>query len=358
MANQVAYGFINLSDVFAKRVNDVGVDTVTTAINRTIDEHNRQMDALLSLFVTRTTKFKTRYRTPTAARLQPMDQSGRARPIRLAGQYDVAWPLQMGAAAWGGNFLAMEKLTVAEANEYTLALQTADARWMRDHILAALFTNVEWTYQDDDDEVGALTIMPLANADTVTYHIKRGFDAGATDDHFLGQAAGIADATNPYPTIKAELDEHPENGGVVIALIPTNLRADTEALATFVEPSDSNVRLGANTLELVGSLGVSVPGSVIGYETSGVWIVEWASLPDSRIIGVTSEGPRPIAMREDEVESLRGFREVARRNDHPWYERQYLRRAGFGAWNRVGAVVMEVGDASYDIPTGYQAPIP
>ena len=54
---------------------------------------------------------------------------------------------------------------------------------------------------------------------------------------------------------------------------------------------------------------------------------------------------------------VEGFKKVAERNDHPFYESQYLRSAGFGANNRVGALVMEVSDATYDVPTNYVSPL-
>lgn len=355
MANQVLYGFHSLKDLANKRVTEVGVDVVSRAIDAAVAEHNRQMDALINLFAKPTTDFKVRYSTPSAARLQPIDENGRARPIKMAGYYDVAFPLQMGGASWGANFVARAKMTVQEANDATAALIMADIRWVRDHILAALYSNANWTFSDDLK--GSLTIKGLANSDTDVYLIQSGADAGATDTHYLAQAAAIADATNPYPTIYSELTEHPENSGEVVALIPTSLKATTEALATFIDLPDMNVQQGSNTARLVGSLGASVPGKVIGYADK-VWIVEWKALPSDYIVATTTDAEPPLAMRQDEESSLQGFQRIAERNDHPFYESQWVRRAGFGAWNRVGALVYRVGNAAYAIPTNYTSPMP
>ncbi len=357
MANQIAYGFTNLTDVFARRVTQVGVDIVTAAIEASVTEHNRQMDALLRLFARRTTKYKARYRTPATARLQPVDNAGRARPIRGGSKYDVAFPLQAGAAAWGQDYVTSVKMTVEEANDFTVALLSADMRWMRDHILAALYTNVSWTFNDENDDIGSLTVKGLANGDTDTFFIPTGADSMITDTHFLAQAAAIADGTNPFPTIYTELREHPENGGEVVALIPTNLRASTEALALFRPVQDPNVRPGANTAILVGDLGIAVPGEIYGY-CEKVWLAEWRSLPDNYIIAVTTNGEPPLGLREDEETELQGFKLVANRDDYPWYERQYLRRAGFGGWNRVGAVIQRIGNAGYGVPSNYSSPMP
>lgn len=357
MANQLLYGFIQLKDLTARRVTEIGVQVVNTAIDQAVAEHNRQIQAITDLFAVRTTEFKEKFNTPTAARLQPLDENGRARPIKPLGQYGVAYPIQDGGVAWGATFKAREKMTIQNANDITATLIMADVRWLRDHILAALFTNVAWTFNDPDHD--ALTIEGLANDDTVKYLVQAGSDAGATDNHYLAQAAAIADATNPFPSIYTELKEHPENDGEVVVFIPTNLKTTVTALANFYPVQDPNVREGVGVSVLSGTLGIplpSGPSSLLGY-VDGCWIVEWKSLPNDYMVAITSGGERPLKMREDDVATLQGFRKVAERNDHPFYESQYLRTAGVGAFNRVGAVVIRIGNASYAIPTNYTSPM-
>lgn len=352
----VLYGFYQLKDLLAARITGTNLEAVNAAITASVAEHNRQMDALLALFVDRTTEYTRRFAQVGAVRLQPLDENGRARPVKPSGVYDVAWPIQMAGAAWGADYVTREKMTVGDAERATAMMLEGDFRWMRDHLLAALFDDNTWPFTDP--LYGALTIQPLANGDSTTYSLMAGADSVATDDHNWGQAATVADATNPFPTIKTELAEHPENTGRIISFIPTNLRAATEGLATFIPARDPNVQQGSASDVLVGDLGVTVPGTFIGYETSGVWIVEWPTLPDSYIVSVSEGGERPLRMREDPETSLQGFNLVAERNDHPFYESQYLRRAGFGAWNRVGATATRTGNATYAEPTGLDNPIP
>lgn len=361
MANQVMYGFQNLAHVFDRRVEEVGVMQVYDAIQNTITEHNRQINALISLFVERTTEFKRRYRTPSASRLQPLDENGRARPISPAGYYDVSWPLQAAGTATGFNDISRIKMTVSDANLLTAQMLGADFRWMRDHILAALFyddggDDIGWTYTDPNDEVGALNIVGLAAGGSQVYNILAGADSGATDDHLLAQAAGIADVSNPFPSIYQDLVEHPDNSGEVISIIPTNLKSSVENLATFYPTTDANLRSGSGVTELVGNLGVEVPGQIIGYVDKN-WIVEWRSMPSNYVVSVTTGGPRALRMREHPEAELQGFRLVGTRDDHPFQESQWRRIAGFGAWNRVGAVVTRVGNASYAVPTNYDSPM-
>lgn len=356
MANQALWGFHELQDVFGERVANGNVETVTAAIGAAVAEHNRQMDALTGLFCAPTTQPSVRYQQMGAARLQPVDDDGRVRPIRAAGYYDVAFPLQAGGSAWGANYVTRAKMTVGDAERVTATMLTADRRWLRDHILAALYASASWTFTDPI--YGTLTVQPLASGDSVTYQIMTGADAGATDTHQLAQAAGIADGTNPFPTIYTELAEHPENAGAtIVSLIPTNLKATVSALATFNPIADPNIRPGANSDVLVGGLGVAVPGTVMGYLDAGVWAVEWPSLPNDYIISVAAGGAAPLAMRQDPEAELQGFQRVAERDDHPFYESQFLRRAGFGAWNRVGACVTRIGNGTYAVPANYASPM-
>lgn len=356
MANQVLYGYHGLEDIFGQRITDAMVPQINNANQLSVDEHNRQLDALYGLFIRRTTDYKVRYQSATNARLQPLNENGRARPVQISGYYETAFPLQEAGIAWGANYRTRAKMTVEEANNITATMLAADIRWVRDHILAALYANATWTF--DDPQHGDLTIQPLANGDTVTYNIVSGTDAGATDTHQLATADAIADATDPFDDIYAELTEHPENTGEVVALIPTNLKSAVMGLAGYYPANDPNIQLGGNTAQLTGRLGVEVPGTVIGYHDAGVWLVEWQHMPSNYIIATTTGGERPIAMREEPEAELQGFRQVATREDHPFWESQWLRIAGFGAWNRVGAVVMRIGNGTYAVPTNYGSPMP
>lgn len=357
MANQVLYGFHQLTDIYASRVAATNIVAVNDAINAAVTEHNRQIDALMSLFVSPTTNYTERYAQMSAASLQPLDNNGRARPIKPSGFYDIAFPIQEAGSAWGANYVTRAKMTVADTERITAMMLMADNRWMRDRVLAALFAAATWTFPDP--LYGNLTIQPLAlTSDGVTYQLTSGSDTASTDDHHLAQANAIgAGADNPYPAIFTELMEHPENSGDVIAFIPTALKATTTALTTFYPLADGNLQVGSGSTVLTGNLGVTTPGTLLGYEASGVWIVEWKSLPATHIVAVATGGERPLAMRQDPEPELQGFNRVAERDDHPFYESQWLRRAGFGARNRVGALVYRVGNGTYAAPTGYAPPI-
>lgn len=341
-----------MQDVLANRVTEVGVDRVNRAIDQTIEFYNSNLTSMLDTFVRRTTDFKVQYALPQYSRLQPLDDNGRARPIKPIAYYSREFPLREAGTAWGANYRTQKKMTVQEANYYTNVLMQSDSEWVRDHMLAALFTNTNWT--NNEQGRGVHTVNPLANADSETYFLST-TGAMATNQHYLAQAGAIS-VTNPFPNIYTELTHHPDNSGDVVVFVPDLNVADVKGRATFYPVADGNIRLGANSSQLVGDPSGNLPGELFGY-IDGCFVKRWSALPSDYLVGIMTDGEPAIAFREEPESELQGFKKVAERNDHPFYESQYLRIGGFGAWNRVGAVVQRVGNGTYAIPTAYTAPL-
>jgi hypothetical protein len=347
---------------FAEPVTAIEDGVVNTLITQSMAEHNRQMQAFTALFLRPgITDPQRTFSTPIVTRNQPLDEAGRPIPIRGAARYSVGFPLQDSGNAIGRTWLEAQKMRVQELNDLIAVIQDGDRSWVFDHILAALFNNVDRTFYDP--EKGPLTVKPLANGDATIYQVAEGGFSGSTDTHVLAQAATIgAGADNVFATHYAELVEHPENGGAgsgrIISFIPTGLKVAATGLATFNPLPSQDIRPGANADVLVGTLGVNVPGTVLGMDDVGTWIVEWPRLPANYVISIATSGEPPIGERVDELASLRGFIETDTNEDFPWYQRNWMRRNGFGAWNRVGAVVSRVGNGTYAIPTNYSTVMP
>lgn len=349
--NQVMYGFLNLRDTFNERA--AGIPEVRQAIELTIQDHNQAIDSLINLFAgSASTDYKRRFRSAAAARLTGGDEHTVADPIKTS-KYDIAFPLQMGLGAWGASWVARVKLTVRQVNDVIATLLRADIRWVRDHILAALYANVAWTH--DDPEFGDLTIQGLANGDSTLYYLN-GNDLQATDSHYAAQAAAISDAANPFPALALDIRQHPENGDTVVAFIPEDLQTSVTGLTEFIGISDPNIRTQADTL--VGDIGATVPGEVLGYlRDSRVWVVLWRPLPSSYIIGLSIDGDSALSARVDPETELQGFQPQGRTEHFPFVNEQWARRIGFGANNRLGGYVLRIGNGAYAVPTGYASPM-
>ena len=349
MANQVPYGFWRLADLKDRRITEVGVSQIDDAVRQSIEEHNRNLQQMFSTFVRRTTDYKLVYSAAQNARLQLLDEDGRARKIKPAGRYEIGLPLRHFGIAWGANWVTRKKMTVAEAASTTNILLDADRRTVRDDLLISLFDNAGYTFADPVR--GNLAVKGLANSDSTVYNVMSGADVGATDSHFIPQSgASLLIAT--VQAVYTDITEHPENGGEVTMFIPSNQRTAVEAMTGFKPVLDPNISVGSATDTLVGTDGLAGPGELFGY-VGKVFMREWRQLPSDYCIAIATQGEKPLAMREDEESDLRGFRPAEERSDFPYWENQYIRRFGTGAWNRVGAAVVRVNNASYAIPTGF-----
>ena len=354
-ANSIAYGFVDLEALFAEQVQTVGVSTVYDAVRESVEYHNRGINELIGSFSAPTTDWQKRFMLPGTGTLQPIDEWGKPRPVKESGYYDVGFPIQGGGVAWGVSRIANALMIVEEANRRTLNNMRRDADWMKRHLLAALFDNAGWTY--DDEVHGNVAVKGLANSDAVTY-VKVG-GAIATDTHYLHQAGVIADATNPFPTIFDELMEHPSNeGGEVVCYVPTNVVTAVQGLTAFVEMPDPRLNYGANVTLPSGAISAKFGDLVLG-RVNRVWVVEWRALPSNFIVA-HAEGAGPfMKMRQYPSAALQGLVAENFTPDGAMEEARMLRYAGFGVENRVAALVLEVSSGgSYNVPTGYEAPLP
>lgn len=359
-----SYGFVTLADQYDQRIASLqnGAQRVWDAIGLSAAEYNRVVDAVMAELAEPTIIAQEQIELPGDGTLQPLDEDGNPLPIKPSGNYQVAYPIQGGGTAWGDNRITRELMTVEEADRFTVDAFQRDANWLVRHALAALFTNTTWVFNDKVGANGAkglgnITIQPLANADTVTY-ARKGITVPATDNHYLAQAAAIADATNPFPTIKAELHEHPSNGnGSIVAYVATNLSSSIQGLTEFVDKDDPDILPGATADTLSGMISAGPGDTVLGKTKSGVWVVEWGALPSDYLVAKVI-GRKPLKMRRFPVASLQGFFPEKHDVDGNHLVRRFLRYAGFGVSDRVAALCMRIGNASYAIPSEFSAPLP
>ena len=354
--NNILYGFVGLESHFNEKLENVNVQVVDDAIRATVEEHNRQVEAMTGDMFQFTEQYKVRFQQPGSGTLQPLDEWGIPLPTRPAGYYDVAFPIQGGGDAYGNNRVTRALQTVGDVNRHIADILTRDADWVKRHMLAALFDNTTWSF--DDPAHGILTIQPLANGDSVTYPKRSG--TVAADTHHLAQSATVADATNPFDDIYADLMEHPVNaGGQVVCYIPTNLKSAVEGLATFTEVGDPDVTPGTNIATLNGRIDRGWGDELIG-KTNKCWIVESGILPDNYIVANVRGGlAAPLWAREYPAAGLKGLFREQHSPDGNLLAQRFIRYTGFGVYNRVGAMVYFVGagDTTYDIPSGYTNPL-
>jgi hypothetical protein len=366
--NALTYGFVGLeSDLYAQRINTIGIDRVFGMIADSVAEYNRVVDAMMAGWVSRTTMVQEYIELAGAGTLQPLTPDGNPLPVVPSGNYSVGYPLHGAGTGFGTNRITRPFLTGEEADRFTNDAFIKDADWRMRHLLASILDSSSWTYTDRYGDgqggskgIGNVTVQPLANGDSVTYMTRGG--AQATDNHYLFQAAGIADATNPFAAARTELVEHPTNSGPFVAYVPTALVATTTALAEFVEVNDPDVAyLNRNNLPAAPYAPTTILGpgdEILGkLQSSNMWIVEWGRLPTNIFITVATGAGPFVRMREIADASLQGLFTEGFDVDGNHMGQRFLRWAGFGVANRVAATATLVGAGAYTTPTLYDAPL-
>lgn len=355
--NAIAYGFEKLQDLFTQRVTAVAPQVLDDAIQASATVYDEDLNTLLSLWVDDLEGYpKMRVELPSAGELQPLSQNGVPVPTRMGARYEQGFPFARGGDSFGGNQEVWAKMTVGDMNRRLLNVFTKDARWNIRRILASVFTNTTWTYTDDNDTIGSLSVKGLASGDTDSY---MGLDGSfATAQHYTAQASAIDNSNNPYSALYALLYAQGTNTGPFVAYIPPGLTATTQALSAYnPNPSLSpfvnygvNQTLATDTVNQYLGFGDRVLG-----EVSQMIVVESRLLPAGYVVGVAlGEGPF-IKRRQEPEPELQGLRLTIHQENSNFRRYDFYRKAGYAVYRRTAAAVRRIGNGSYSIPAGFDA---
>lgn len=355
------YGILGLQDNDRSFVNTIGQDVVYDAARQWFEERNAEMQSVYGVFLEETTEsFKERYKLPGGGRLQRRGGQASSGATKAYGSWDVAYPLEDFGAQIGGDRVSMAYMTLPEFQRHldTVAIQNINTvRW---EILHALLDDEGGSSRTFVDPIhGSLSVVPLANGDTVTYPPVMGSESEATEDHYAESGytvANMSDSNNPFVTVRNELEEHfgaPTGGSNIVAFVNTDIAAAAEDLTDFDSVPDRYIRVGQDTDVPFGL--PNVPGRIVG-RTNGVWVVEWRWIPATYILAIHTDAPAPLKMRVDPADTglPRGLSLVAQAEHSPLETAHYVHRFGMGVGNRLSACVLEVAaGGDYTIPSDY-----
>lgn len=356
------FGALGLNDTEYVWQATQGQGLIFDAVNDYLMRVNMDIERATAIFVAgETENHKERFKLPGGGRLQKLgqDPQSAADAVKALGGWDTAYPLEEHGAQIANTRVSMAYMTVGDLERHITTVVVQNTNTVRYELLLKIFKNTNTTFVDTN--WGSLTVVPLANGDTVTYPPVIGSESEATEDHYLESgytAANISDSNNPYVTIEADLVHHfgkSQGNDNVAVFINSAQKAVTEDLTDFVEFTDRFVMPGDQTATLSG-LPAGYPGRVIG-RTNGCWVVEWDWIPANFMIGIHLDTDPPLKKRVDPaaVGLGRGLQLVAQDMDHPFESSHWSHRFGFGVGNRLSTVVMELGTGgTYTIPTAYQ----
>lgn len=351
-------------------LNQVDREVVYSTMQETVNTWNQQRDAAERIFVGMTSsEAQKRYVSASTGRLQKMgfDPQGRPYARGASGYWDVAFPLAEFADRIAASRVTMGYMSVADLDRHVQAVLSSDANTTFNLILSALMDGTSYTYQDV--RKGSLTIVPLANGDSVVYPPTLGAESGATDNHYLESgyaASAISDTNDPFPTMVDELEEHfgiPTGGSPIIVFINKAQTAIVSTLTDFVPIVVNTVSPGDQTATVVGlPPGTMLPNTarVLGtHADANCYIVRWDRIPANYMLALHMGVDKPLQRRIDPPETGLGsgaLQMIVNETKEPFDDVQWSRRVGYAVANRLNGVVMELGTGgTYTTPSGFTA---
>jgi hypothetical protein len=313
------------------------------------------MNAVLSELVEDTTERDRAFELPTTGELQPLSEDGKPVVTQNFSEIVQGFPMWRAGDAFGFNREAYAKITVRDMDKAMLAVQQKQARWTFRRLFAAIYTNVSYTFAEKGRT--SLTVRPLAVTADGSVYLDQNGDL-TTADHYTGQAAGIGNTTNPYTANETILRAHPSNTGVIVQYIPSGLVADTQALAGFYpfNPNNGLVNFGQDADLASASIQqfVGFGNEIVGVVSESI-IVLSRRLPADRVIAVVQGAQKPLVRRREPEAQLQGLQVVPIQVNSNFRRFDFYLKEGYAVGNPISMAVREIGDASYDIPTGYDA---
>lgn len=353
---------LNSTDSQYAYVQTFGQVAIYDAVNVTLAQHNADLAAATSIFVDMTTEsHKERFLLPGGGRMQRMGPSGRPAVSKATGSWDVAYPLEEFAAAWGSDRVSYAYMTMRDLDRHVKSIQERNIATNRFEILEAILNNADDTFVDP--VWGSLTVKALATGgtDSVLYPPQLGSESEQTVQRYVASGyatSAISDSNDPFPTIVNALEANfgtPTGGSRIVVYINNAETAKVTALTAFTGVTNRFVTPGDDINTVMGLPG-GMPGRVLGvHEDSGAIIVEWRWMPATYMFGVHLDAPPPLKMRVDPaaVGLPRGLSLVAQSDTYPFSESIYSNRFGYGVGNRLNGYVMQMTASSFSVPSGY-----
>lgn len=334
------------------RLTELDPEQIADAIDQVLAQYERERNEAQSLLVSDTvTGASELVMLGGVDEGQEIGQDGRPLETHIGGSYTAGYPMKRIGWALGYNDETFANLTVADLDRQVTAKTAGNALRHRREIMRALVGNANYSFTDNIENTGTVTVVRLANTDGTDYD-----GAGTDDNHYLasGYIAGDISATNnPLTTLKTELAEHQDGSVRVVAFINSANRGDLidGLAASFVEAGVEGITPAAADAQ-ANTVGANVPGTFVGIDAaSGVYVYEWNMVPSDYIYAQVVDAPGPLVRRIPSIASLQGFTVRAEEQHFPFFKRTWIERFGYGTRNRLNGAVMQLTVGSYTVPT-------
>lgn len=358
----LVYGLHDMQEYSDRSVASVGYQNIEAGVQEWLRAYTEMTNAFLSTVMEVNPVWNSspiaRTRIPYTVDYQLVDEDGKADPVTSYLTYEIGLPLYRRELADGYTWERSLIRTVQDVSDFLDQIQQADSRFFRAMAKQALLYKTAWTFNSNEEDIdvpATIPVKPLANGDTQVYPKKTG--ALSTANHYIAQAAAIADLTDPFPVIAALHKSYATSlRPRIVSFVPTNVVAAVRALTDMylVEPT-RYVQPGSAVTTLSDAIQQDLffGDEVIGEHASGITVVEWSDLPNNYIITMDmSTGNKPLGLRQKKEPELQGLLARGGVFSHEGNEEhsRVRRIAGAGVVNRTAASAyfVEAGDTVYD----------
>lgn len=350
-------GTFDVSSTFATRLSSIpnfqgqNMDRVQQALDQELFAHNSLMVQAAAELCDVTTERLRTYGAASGGSMVKVDEYGRS-ATQLSVPGDTAgFPLDKYQYAIGWTDTWFKIKSPIDLAIQVQAAEVADKKAVLYEIKKALFLSANYTAYDHLVDNVSLAVKRLVNADSASIPTGPNGEAFvvSTHTHYNGYAS--LTAANMLDNIN-DVVEH-GFGGAVRAYISTSNEAAVRALTGFSPYLDPRLMVGAVAANQVNQprLDISrLDNRAIGiFGPAEVWVKPWM-IADYQF-AFDSAGPKPLAFRQREQDTLQGLRVAGEIPVYPLISKYMEREFGIGVWNRTNGAVGFFTNATYADPT-------
>lgn len=330
-----------------------GTEDIINILQQDLLFHNQNVADAVSLLVRMTKEVQALSGASHNVVGQRADEYGRPPAEEDVENGDVAFPLHRNVYSTGWTQRWLERATPADMAERQIAIRIAHLFDIVKNIRDAIHKPTNRTIRDTLVDNVSITVRALVNADSEP--IPNNPQSGAAFDpaahtHYTATATLTVAGVN---ALIANVKEHSVNALPIIAINDTDVAGWT-ALTGFLAAQDPGIGVFRNTAL------VDVPAQRLDigatnnyflglFNTARVWVKPWTVA--NYAICFDANGPKALAMREDDVPGTQGLRMSEPTTANPlrveWMEAMF----GVGASTRYAAAVYQFDNSSYVDPT-------
>lgn len=328
---------------------EFGLDTVERVLRADIAAHNQIVNEMVGEMCEPTTDRQRIYGTSADGEMQEVDEYSAGPTQRNTTGETVGFPMRAFQYNIGWTEKFLRKATPADLASMVLAAEKAHLRKIQVELKRAMYRSANYTFRDSLVDKIDLGVKRFVNADGAK--IPDGPNGeqynGSTHTHYTANSGW--DATALLTAIN-DVVEH-GHGGQVRLVIARADEASVKALTGFEDYVDPRI-IYRNTDTPGQTLDITrLDNRAIGiFGAAEVWVKPWA-IANYAAIWDAADPNKPLAFRQDSVESLQGLRIAADNSDYPLFARFLEAEFGIGVWTRTNGAVHYVGGSSYTDPS-------